>query len=209
MLLQFVVFLYWIALFYPTIIVLQLCSNALCSLTPPEEHFQYLRNKSVNRVHSGTHFANRLNSFHLGIYFLLLNSIEFFVQLRWLCHHVVTQYFWVMLMRQRWSVVTGLAVQHWTISGTKPSLCLAMMKSWSEHCNDIGQWHLMSTAVTTSLHFECIVLIFSKEWNPYDGGKPYGIGHCMLSFCCYIMNMHMAQAVCVSVCADVCGCMWA
>lgn len=37
-------------------------------------------------------------------------------------------------------------------------------------------------------------------------GKLYGIGHCMLSFGCYIMNMHMAESMCLCVlmCVVVC-----
>lgn len=61
----------------------------------------------------------------------------------------------------------------------------------------------MSTAVTTSLPLHCIVQILCKKkkkrikslwWR-----KPPGIGHCILSVSCYIMNMHMAESVCVCV----------
>lgn len=44
--------------------------------------------------------------------------------------------FWVTLMRQRWSVVSGLAVKHWPIRGTEPSLYSVMMNNAMTSGND-------------------------------------------------------------------------
>lgn len=204
--LQFLVFLYWVAFYYIQQLYFspKIVFGALCSLTPPKEHFQYLRHKSVNVVHSGIRRPNCLNSFHLWIYQIQLNCLCDFVVIMW--SQSIFPAFWVMLTRQRWSVVTGLAVKH---CGTKPSLCLVVMKvGWSITMTS-GNGTLQRWRQGCALN----VLCKSSQKNALSmmGGEAvWDWTLPPLFFCCYIMNMHMVESVCLfCVCWCVCGWMWA
>lgn len=98
-------------------------------------------------------------------------------------------------MSRRYSVVTDLAAEHLTLRGAKPPLYLLKTSGGDSLC--LQRWR--QARRSTVLCKSCAKRIQSLWW-----GKPSRIGHCILSVGCYIMNMHMAESVCVLMCVVVC-----
>lgn len=98
-------------------------------------------------------------------------------------------------MSWRYSAVTDLAAEHLILSGAKPPLYLVKTSGVDSLCL---QWWRRDRRATV-LCKSCAKRIKSLWW-----GKPSRIGHCIRSVGCYIMNMHMAECVCVCLCVLMC-----
>lgn len=109
--------------------------------------------------------------------------------------------FCVMLMRLGWSVVTCLEN-----TGAWASFVLSPDESWLACCSDIWKWRLLRLDDRPA-DWMCCANCVKNEIFMIE--KLHGVRHCIFSSFLLLHNEYAYGWVCVSVCADVCGYVWA